>query len=242
MNTLAPSSRLAAGMSQTQVKDDPGTTSPTLLTRVRDWGDHPAWVAFFERYDPLLHRWCGRFGLDGDAADELCQRIWIELTSRLQTFRYDPSLGFRSWLWRLFHSRAIDWLRSRRTTQVPSLDAAPLMASRLIHEDRNPAHDEDGPEAEPRSVPSILFRQAEEAQEAVRARVDQDTWHAYWFVAIEDQPVRDAAVALGKSYTAVYAGYKRVDRMLRQEGRRRLAVLLETTYGETCGRPEGGVL
>jgi hypothetical protein len=102
------------------------------------------------------------------------------------------------------------------------------MESRLILEDRDPAHDEDGPEAEPGSSSAILFRQAEEAQEAVRARVDRDTWHAYWFVAIEDQPVRDAAVALGKTYTAVYNGYKRVDRMLRQEGRRRLAALVST--------------
>jgi RNA polymerase sigma factor (sigma-70 family) len=228
MNTLVPSSRLAAGKSASRSQDDSGKTSPTLLVRVRDWGDHPAWVAFFERYDPLLHRWCGRFGLDGDTSDELCQRIWIELTSRLRTFRYDPSLGFRGWLWRLFHSRAIDWLRCRRTTQVPSLDAVPLMESRLIHQDWHSAHDEDGPDTEPGSAPSILFRQAEEVQEAVRARVDRDTWHAYWFVAIEDQPVREAAVALGKSYTAVYTGYKRVDRMLRQEGQRRLAALVRT--------------
>jgi RNA polymerase sigma factor (sigma-70 family) len=215
-------------MPATRVKDDGGKTSPTLLNRVRDRRDHPAWVAFFERYDPLLHRWCGRFGVAGDESDELCQRVWIELASRLQTFRYDPSLGFRSWLWRLFHSRAIDWLRYRRTTQVPSLDAVPLRASRLIHEDRDPTRDQDAPQAEPRSVPSILFRQAEEAQEAVRARVDRETWHAYWFVAVEDQSVRDAAVALGKSYTAVYTGYQRVDRMLRQEGQRRLAALVRT--------------
>src|SRR5690349_12174601 len=126
MNTLVPSPRLAVGMPATRVKDDGGKTSRTLLNRVRDWRDHPAWVAFFECYDPLLHTWCQRYGLDGVASDEVCQRVWIALVSRMQTFRYDPSLGFRSWLWRLFHSRAIDWLRNQRTTQVPSLDAVPL--------------------------------------------------------------------------------------------------------------------
>src|SRR5262249_9733988 len=97
---------------------DDARTSASLLDRVRDWGDHPAWVDFHERYNPLLHRWCGRFSLDAETSDELCQRIWVELMARMQTFRYDPSRGFRRWLWRLFRSRAIDLLRQRRAAQV----------------------------------------------------------------------------------------------------------------------------
>ncbi len=195
-----------------------GQTSPTLLDRVRDWDDHPAWMRFFERYHPLLRFWCGRFGLDDDVSDELCQRIWVELMSRMRTFRYDPSRRFRGWLWRLFRSRAIDLLRRRRTTQPLSLNGVSIDEWSPAREAPDPA--DDGPDAEQRSVSLILFRQAEEAQEAVRSRVDPETWRAYWFVAVEDRPVREAADALGKSYTAVYTGYKRVDRMLRQEAPR----------------------
>ncbi len=72
----------------------------------------------------------------------------------------------------------------------------------------------------------MLNRLASEAQEAVRSRVDPETWRTYWFVAIEDRPFRETAESLGKSYTAVYNGYKRVDRMLRTEGERRLAALV----------------
>ncbi len=82
-----------------------------------------------------------------------------------------------------------------------------------------------------------LVRQAEAAQAAVRSRVDAETWHAYWIVAIEDRPIREAAESLGKSYTAVYAGYKRVDRMLRAEGQRRLAALLDTNAKPESARP-----
>src|SRR5690349_21481809 len=77
---------------------DGAKTSPNLLDRVRDWDDHPAWAEFHDRYDPMLRRWCGRYGLDADTTDELCQRIWVELMARMQTFRYDPSRGFRKWL------------------------------------------------------------------------------------------------------------------------------------------------
>ncbi len=205
---------------------DGGKTSPTLLDRVRDWRDHPAWVEFHERYDPLLHRWCGRFSLDTDTADELCQRIWVELMARMQTFRYDPSRGFRRWLWRLFRSRAIDLLRSRRATQCHSYEGflSSLPAWRLP--DHEPLASD---RTEGQGVLLALVLEAEQAQAAVRARVDAETWSAYWTVAIEDRPIREAADCLGKSYTAIYTGYKRVDRMLRAEGQRRLAALAATS-------------
>ena len=56
---------------------DDGSTSPTLLSEVADWQDHPAWVSFRGRYNPLLRRWCHGYGLDDDSIDEVCQRIWI---------------------------------------------------------------------------------------------------------------------------------------------------------------------
>ncbi len=203
---------------------DGARTSPNLLDRVRDWGDHPAWAEFHDRYDPMLRRWCGRFSFDADTTDELCQRIWVELMARMRTFRYDPSRGFRRWLWRLFRSRAIDLLRKRRATQalsygdIPPESLPPFPGS-------EPA---EGRESEDRGASPTLVRLAEEAQTAVRARVDAETWRAYWMVAIEDRPIRESAEALGKSYTAVYTGYKRVDRMLRDEGQRRLVALLGT--------------
>src|SRR6516165_2984029 len=77
---------------------DGGSTSPTLLSEVSDWQDHPAWVSFRERYDPLLRRWCCDYGLDEDSVDEVCQRIWIELADRMRPFHYDPNRTFRGWL------------------------------------------------------------------------------------------------------------------------------------------------
>ena len=212
--------------------DPDGTkTSPNLLDRVRDWDDHPAWAEFHELYNPMLRRWCGRFSLDADTSDELCQRVWIELMARMRTFRYDPSRGFRKWLWRLFRSRAIDLLRNRRATHVPSYEELPPGALPRLP-GREPV---EGAETEGPGASLVLVVQAEAAQAAVRARVDEETWRAYWIVAIEDRPIREAAETLGKTYTAIYTGYKRVDRMLRAEGDRRLAALIGPASG-----PRGG--
>jgi RNA polymerase sigma-70 factor (ECF subfamily) len=203
---------------------DGDTTSPTLLDQVRDWNDHPAWKAFFDRYDPMLRLWCRRSGLSDDVTDEVCQRVWIDLMARIRHFRYDPSRGFRGWLWRLYRSRAIDVLRKQQKSQLASLDLVRFEELQPVYPDQGPVdvvHDED-----PEAASSILLKHAHEAQEAVRARVDPDTWLAFRMIAIDDQPVHEVAQSLGKKYAAVYNGYKRVDLMLRQEGRKRLAAIM----------------
>jgi RNA polymerase sigma factor (sigma-70 family) len=207
------------------VQMDSGLTSPTLLGRVRDWGDDPAWNAFFERYHPMLRLWCRGFALSGDEGDELCQRIWIELMARMRTFRYDPGRGFRRWLWRMFRSRAIDMLRARRAARIASLDeitVRPLPAACP-----NWGASEGSEEDERDAVSFALLGAASAAQEAVRSRVDPETWRGYWLIAIEDATVREAADSLGKKYTAVYNGYRRVERMLQLEGQQRLAAFAE---------------
>ena len=55
-----------------------------------------------------------------------------------------------------------------------------------------------------------------------RRRVDASTWRAFEMIAIDDRPVGEVAYELGKKYTAVYNGYKRVEKLLRQEGQRYL--------------------
>ena len=201
-------------------------TSSTLLDRVRDWQDDRAWNVFFDRYDPLLRFWCRRSGLKGDATDELCQRIWIELMARMRTFRYDPSRGFRRWLSRLFRSRAIDLARHRSSTRIPTLDEVLFEDPLLVLSLHAPAGGEPDDDREAES--SRLFCLAEQAQQAVQTRVDPATWRAFELIAIEDWPVGEVARELGKKYTAVYNGYKRVDKLLRQEGERCIASQLRS--------------
>lgn len=208
---------------------DGGKTNAALLDQVRDWGSDLAWTDFFERYDGLMRKWCRRLGIEGDLGDELCQRIWIELMQRIQTFRYDPGLGFRGWLWRLFRCRAIDLLRQESAARMTPLQSLDREASEIIF--REPEQSDQETDAAATPAYATLCDRALEAQLTVRSRVDPDTWRAFWMIAIEDRTVREVAESLGKTYTAVYTGYKRVDRMLRNEGTRRLAVMAGAASG-----------
>lgn len=139
--------------------------------------------------------------------------------ARMRKFRYDPTGGFRKWLWRLFRSRAIDLLRQRGHSPVYLFEELPDelvlgLHGRMAEDDVEPEHAADS---------TALALLAVEIQAAVCRRVEADTWRSYWMIAIEDRPIREAADELGKTYTAIYTGYRRVDRMLRSEGQRRLA-------------------
>jgi RNA polymerase sigma factor (sigma-70 family) len=196
---------------------DDGSTSPTLLSDVADWQDHPAWVSFRGRYDPLLRRWCHGYGLDDDSIDEVCQRIWIELADRMRTFHYDPNRTFRGWLRRVCESRVVDFLRQRQAFCLHSLDdrdgEPAVIASRS-------AMDPDGPDEGDDLLRLFLLGEAEKVQAAVRARVKPHTWDAFWLVAVCDWTVERTAKSLGMTHTAVYAARERVARMLCDEGKR----------------------
>ena len=199
------------------VRYDAGTTNPTLLNRLGDWLDHEAWLDFVTRYDPLIRSIPGRYRLDAETTEELCQRVWIELARRMRTYRYDPGKTFRGWLRRLCQSRAIDLLRKKKAHSVEWLDDQP---AGLLFEDASAGLDVDENAASQRSA---LLRQAEEVQDAVRRRVSDRTWQVFWNIAILGQSVREASAAAGISYLAAFAAERRVGQMLREEGQRLLA-------------------
>lgn len=205
---------------------DDGSTSPTLLSQVADWDDHPAWVQFRDTYDPRLRRWCRDYGLGSDAIDEICQRIWIELADRMKTFEYDPGGSFRGWLRRLCESRVLNFLHDRRAHPVLGLDDRDDEPADGRHGTAgNSAETDEGEgEAETEGTSDwarlLLLREGERVQAAVRARVKPHNWEAFWLVAIRGWSVERTAQALGMTKAAVYAARKRVADMLRDEGRR----------------------
>ncbi len=151
------------------LRSDDESTRPSLLNRVRDRLDHPAWAEFVAYYDPMLRRWCRHYGFGEEASDELSQRIWERVWPLVLTFEYDLGRRFRGWLWRIFHSRAVDLRAEQDANPSISLeslpvDEGPLAPGELGFDPSDPG----APEAERETESLPLFREAEEAQAAVR--------------------------------------------------------------------------
>jgi DNA-directed RNA polymerase specialized sigma24 family protein len=139
---------------------------------------------------------------------------------RMRTYQYDAGRTFRGWLRKFCHSRAVDLLRRRRSGVVLFLADQPADAlAVLLAVDATGGEERE--EAESRR--SLLLRQAEQVQHAVKQRVEPQTWQAFWRIAVDGRSVRETADDMGMSYAAVFAARKRVGRMLRAEGKLQLS-------------------
>jgi RNA polymerase sigma factor (sigma-70 family) len=195
---------------------DPGFTDPELLERVKALWDNPAWREFFNLYAPFIRKCCSASSLDPASADELCQRIWLELVRRLPSYQYDPGGSFRGWIKRLCQRRAIDMYREHRNDCFTLLSDDATTDTLLLARSR--VDDDPADRVSPERL--ALLDEAMQIQETVRRKVKPIRWEIFWRVVIQGESMPETAAAMGLKYATVYAATNHVARLLRAEGRR----------------------
>ena len=210
------------------LNDNGVVTSPTLLQELANPDNNEAaWRTFLVRYQPLIYRWCCRWGLAPDQAEEITAAVLAKLVTALRTtFVYDPAHRFRGWLRAVVDNEVRSFWRGvgRRPGDRGSGD--PAVHRRL---DQVEAPGDVGGLVQ--ELDEALARDLQLAQEVtarVRARVKEQTWQAFWHTAIAREPASDVAGRLGMTVAAVYMAKKRVSQLLHEEGVR------------VRGRGEGG--
>jgi RNA polymerase sigma-70 factor (ECF subfamily) len=191
-------------------------TSPTLL---HDLGDpnhrEAAWRAFLRRYQPLIYRWSRRTGLNHDDAEDNSAAVLSKLVTALRDFVYDPAHRFRGWLKTVVENEVRSLYRRRARRPRDQASGDPLV-HRLLDELPTP-----DPVAElVDQLDDTLardLRDAEEVTRRVRARVQPNTWQAFWLTTVGAESGRDVAARLDMTVAAVYVAKRRVGQMLRAE-------------------------
>ena len=176
-------------------------TRPSLLVRLRDARDEAAWGQFIDLYGPLVYGYARKQGLqDADAAD-LAQEALMAVAGAVGRLEYDPARGaFRNWLFTVVRRKLANRRRAERAR--PDQGAGPAAEAAL---GQCPAPVEEAEwDAEFRQH---LFAWA--CGEARRA-VSDATWQAFWRTAVEGQPGKQVAEALGLSVVAVYHARSRI--------------------------------
>jgi len=195
---FSPGRRIDSGMTDTP------TTQASLLVRLEDAADGPAWGRFVDLYAPPVYACARRHGLqDADAAD-ITQDVLRSVHAAFRRGDFDPRRGrFRAWLITIVRNKLRDFARRAGSRQHPECSPEDLPA--------------------PGGDPVVIFEQEYErrlfawAAEQVRGRFRPVTWQAFWRTAVDGAGGKAVAAELGLTVAAVYLAKGRVMAALREQ-------------------------
>ena len=184
------------------------TTRASLLLRLRDPGDHDAWVEFVSLYEPVIYRVLRRTGLQDADALEVLQELFLAVNRNIARWEHGAERGsFRGWLRRVTRNLVVSWVRrQKRQVTTSSLDLDALLESQPTVV--SPETDEFD-----RELRRALIHQA---SEQVRGEVRPQTWQAFWEVAVSGVSVAEAARKLAMTAGAVRVAKCRIIARLRE--------------------------
>jgi RNA polymerase sigma-70 factor, ECF subfamily len=180
------------------------TTSASLLLRLRQPADEPAWRRFVDLYTPLLFFWTRRLGLPESDAADLVQDIFTTLVQKLPEFHYDAGKSFRAWLRTLVENRWRDRLRR--------------LAARPKHVGETPLDEVAVPD-DAQAVWEAEYRRHlfGRALQIMQSEFEPATWKVCLALIVDGKSGVEVAAEMGMKVEAVYQARARVLRRLRQE-------------------------
>ncbi len=180
-------------------------TRASLILRLPTKTDAQAWREFVSIYEPFLHRFIRRQGMQDADARELVQDVLLSVVQAVGQWQTDATRAkFRTWLFRIARNRMIDVLSNwqRQAVRGGGSGLHQIAQPESLVEQAHLAHRRE------------LFRWA---STRVREQVQPATWLAFWRTSVEQVPVHDVAKELGITTGAVYIARSRVAARLKEE-------------------------
>ena len=193
-----------SGTSQTS-----SSTSISLLRRARE-RDPEAWTRLAKLYTPLVYRWSRQSGLQSTDGADVVQEVFRSVAAKIEDFHMDePNSSFRGWLWTITRNEVrLHYRKHRNRPQVAGgTEANNLLQQHpdLLEQDSEPSGFD--------SRKSLMHR----ALQLVRQDFNEQTWRAFWRLAIDGQSATEVAEDLGMNAAAVRQAKYRVLCRLREE-------------------------
>jgi RNA polymerase sigma factor (sigma-70 family) len=197
------------------ITDDAATSTSLLAILCQPVKDEGKWRVFYDRYQPLIRRWCLRFRLQAADVEDVSQHVLQRVFTRIHTYNPERGERFRGWLKTVVENAVKDFLRggARRPGDRGSGDSDVRERLQAV--------------AQPESLDVLvndLDASLQQDLAAILARVEKeaapDTMRCFRMVVLDGQAIGDVAAQLSKSYAAVCMAVQRVKKKLRAEGAR----------------------
>lgn len=182
-------------------------TRQSLILRVKGAGDEAAWVEFSALYHPIIIRMAKARGMQEADAQDLAQQVLLSVHSAIGRWEpKTPDSRFRNWLSKIIRNAILKAFSrhpkdaaqggSHFLQQLTELTSPDPGLTQLLEEE----HCRE------------LYCQA---SEIVRKEVNDRSWQAFQWTALEDVAIQEAATKLNQSVGSIYAMRSRVMRRLR---------------------------
>ena len=189
------------------MNDNYSETSLSLLLRLKkEPMDDASWSEFVVRYEPLILRWCAKWGLQNADASDVSQNVLLKIAKHMSKFEYRPDGGFRKWLRKVTYNAWCDHLSSSKWS------GAGGDAIRVVFESAE-ARDNLLDMIEDEYNRQIIG----DAKAIVKAKVEPHIWSAFEMLAEQSVPVAEVADQLQITTGNAYVSKSRVQRMLTDE-------------------------
>ena len=183
-------------------------TSESLILRLNNQQDVAAWNEFLAIYRPVVLSMALRRGLQHADADDLAQRVFLSVARKVSDWEsHNAETRFRNWLGRIARNAILNELTRAKPDRAIGAGA---------HDDVLSQHPD---QVELSSSISIEARRQALlwAVSGIEDEFSPSTWEMFRQSAIDGQPVKAVAEALGRSAGAVYIARCRVMQRIKEK-------------------------
>lgn len=175
-------------------------TRHSLIVRLKDEQNEPAWADFVASYEPFLYRLAERQGVARRDVPDVVQQVLLAVARSVDGWKDDGKPGsFRRWLATVCRNIVIKFM-TRERKQSGGQGGTQLVD--LL----NNVPDEPDKELVQRYEHELIVWAAEQVKDEFIAT----SWSAFWATVIEGRSVNDVAAELKISPGSIYMSRSRI--------------------------------
>jgi RNA polymerase sigma-70 factor (ECF subfamily) len=186
------------------------STPRSLIVRLKQ-DDQAAWQELVALYAPLIFHWCHKQRLPQEECADIVQDVFRSVVGGVAKFRKEQSGDtFRGWLRTITRNKINDHFR--RMVDEPRAQGgteAQLRLNQIADAGIEPPVDDEDEAAEQ----GLYLR----AMEMIRPDFQEQTWQAFWRIAVEGRSANEVAAELGMRPGTARVAKSRVLKRLRKQ-------------------------